>query len=510
MAATPNSLATAPEQFYSNDEMFGHGSRSWGGSIRAFRLALVMVVVDILAIAVGYGVSGVMADVIRYSTGIGTPVVLQVLTERSRELMLLGGLTIGVFAFGGLYRRSGWEFDEIRKLVAGIALVMLFDAALQFILRDHFSRLWFLTAYPTIAVTVIIFRMSLRSLPSMRAAMTSHVVLLGTGTAPELLISQLRESRSGPVKLLRSVRMDKIEGRDPRTLERTLDLLANHARVPSHRVLTVLSPSAAEEADAQNVIAMLNAAGRPYSIVLPYDGIARHGLSLQKVVGSDMVLAEMQPPGWNLPARVIKRGVDLLATSIGLLLISPVLLILTTLLSFEGGPIMFTQLRVGRNGQRFKCLKFRTMRPDAEAVLQEMLSSDPAARAQWETHQKLDNDPRITRLGAFLRKTSLDELPQLFNVLIGDMSLVGPRPIIAPEVPGYPGDRKYFSSSDIVYYLSTTPGITGLWQVSGRASTTHEERVRLDRWYARNWSFWLDIVILFKTFRVVLKGSGSK
>ncbi|MEM7670625.1 MAG: sugar transferase [Pseudomonadota bacterium] len=223
-----------------------------------------------------------------------------------------------------------------------------------------------------------------------------------------------------------------------------------------------------------------------------------------------MVLVEMQPPGWCLPARLLKRLVDLAATSIGVIVLSPVLLVLTVLLALERGPVFFSQMRVGRDGRRFYCYKFRSMRPDAERVLKEMLDSDPDARAQWETHQKLDNDPRVTTVGAFLRKTSLDELPQLFNVLLGDMSLVGPRPIIAPEVQGYPGDQAYFDSPEIVYYLSTTPGITGLWQVSGRSSTTHEERVRLDRWYARNWSFWLDVVILLKTFRVVLKRNGSK
>ncbi len=501
-------FAAGPQHLVKQEVFLGHQTRHWGHMGRAFRLAVVMVLVDMVAIAAGFGVAGVLADALRISTGIGAGVAWRTMAERSHELMLLSGLMIAIFAFGGLYRRTGWEFDEIRKLVAGVALVALFDAALQFITRDHSSRIWFLTAYPTVALSVIVFRMSLRTQPSMRAAMTSHVVLLGTGTAPDLLIGQLRESRSGPVKLLRSVGLDQIEGRDPDTLERMLDRLARHARVPEHRVLTVVAPAPGEEERVQNVIDMLNASGRPYSIVLPFDGLARHGLSLHKVVGSDMVLAEMQTPGWSLPARLLKRGVDLVGALAALLLLSPVLLAIAVGLSM-GGPVFFTQRRVGRGGRRFDCFKFRSMRPDAQARLQDMLANDPAARAEWETHQKLRNDPRITPLGGFLRKTSLDELPQLLNVLIGDMSFVGPRPIIAPEVPGYPGDKAYFESEDIAYYLSVPPGITGLWQVSGRASTTHDERVRLDRWYARNWSFWLDVVILLKTFRVVLMGGGS-
>ena len=149
------------------------------------------------------------------------------------------------------------------------------------------------------------------------------------------------------------------------------------------------------------------------------------------------------------------------------------------------------------------------MRPDAEKHLAEILASNPAAQKEWETHQKLRNDPRITPVGRFLRSTSLDELPQLFNVLRGEMSLVGPRPIIAPEVPGYPSDRAYFESPEFIHYKRCKPGVTGLWQVSGRASTSHRERVRLDAWYARNWSIWLDLLVLLKTFRTVIARSGS-
>ncbi|MBY8978162.1 sugar transferase [Rhodobacteraceae bacterium NNCM2] len=501
-------MAVRPQHMIRPDVLPGPHTRHWESSTRAFRLALVMVLVDLVAIAAGFGMGAVLADALRISTGIGQGVAWRTMAERSHEIMALSGLMIGIFAFGGLYRRSGWEFDETRKLVAGIALVALFDAALQFLTRDHSSRLWFLTAYPTIALSVIIFRMSLRTVPSMRTAMTSHLVLLGTGTAPELLVNQLRESRSGPVKLLRSVGLSQIEGREPETLERMLERLARHAGIPDHRVLTVVSPGPGEDERAQNAIAMLNAAGRAYSIVLPFDDLARNGLSLHKVVGSDMVMAEIQPPGWSLPAKLLKRGVDFAGALLAISLLSPMLLVISALLSLSG-PVFFMQPRVGRGGSRFNCIKFRSMRPDAQERLQSLLASDPVARAEWQTHQKLTHDPRITPLGAFLRRTSLDELPQLFNVLMGEMSFVGPRPIIAPEVPGYHGDKAYFESDDIAYYFAVTPGITGLWQVSGRASTTHDERVRLDRWYARNWSFWLDVVILFKTFRVVLKGSGS-
>lgn len=166
----------------------------------------------------------------------------------------------------------------------------------------------------------------------------------------------------------------------------------------------------------------------------------------------------------------------------------------------DGKPI-FKQKRVGQDGKIFKIYKFRTMRVDADAQLEKILAADPDAREEWERDHKLKNDPRITRVGHFLRRTSLDELPQLINVLRGQMSLVGPRPIIDEEIVDY-GDY-------IDYYQQVRPGITGLWQVSGRNELSYSERVQLDVWYVRNWSLELDLIILTKTFVAVLLRKGS-
>lgn len=200
--------------------------------------------------------------------------------------------------------------------------------------------------------------------------------------------------------------------------------------------------------------------------------------------------------------RAFKHVTDfLLALSLTLLL-SPFLLglYLWVWVASDGKPV-FRQRRVGQNGQPFKIYKFRTMRADAAEQLEKILDSDPAAREEWERDRKLKNDPRITRIGGFLRRTSLDELPQLINVLRGQMSLVGPRPIIEEEIVAY-GDY-------IDYYQQVRPGITGLWQVSGRNELSYAERVQLDVWYVRNWSLELDLIILTKTFVAVLLRKGS-
>ena len=209
----------------------------------------------------------------------------------------------------------------------------------------------------------------------------------------------------------------------------------------------------------------------------------------------------------DLPA-LIKRGLDVAVSLALLILLAPMLMMIAAALRIEGGPVLFTQSRVGRADSRFACFKFRTMRPGAEAHLEALLAADPVASAEWAAHQKLRNDPRITPLGRFLRQSSLDELPQLINVLRGEMSMVGPRPIIAPEVEGYPADHAYHASPAFAVYARCMPGVTGLWQVSGRHETTHRHRIELDQVYAKRRSLALDVGILWRTVRVVLARTG--
>lgn len=198
----------------------------------------------------------------------------------------------------------------------------------------------------------------------------------------------------------------------------------------------------------------------------------------------------------------LKRAMDLVLSVLGGLAISPFLVLIGLAIKLESrGPIFFKQNRIGRGGQAIHILKFRTMVHNAEEVLQTYLRENPELREEWEADQKLRTDPRITKVGAWLRKTSLDELPQLWNVIQGEMSLVGPRPIVDEEIVKY--------GSAFASYTRVRPGMTGLWQVSGRNDLSYRQRVHLDRFYICNWSTWLDILILAKTFPVVLGRKGA-
>ncbi len=200
-------------------------------------------------------------------------------------------------------------------------------------------------------------------------------------------------------------------------------------------------------------------------------------------------------------AAAVKRVVDVLGAILLGIVFSPLIVVIIFFMRRGGGSVIYRHRRVGRHGKMFSCLKFRTMVPNADQVLRELLEKNPELQAEWVRDHKLRHDPRVTPLGRFLRRTSLDELPQLLNVLRGEMSLVGPRPVVREELLRY--------GRSVGTYLAAKPGITGLWQVTGRNNTDYRRRVVLDTYYVRNQNLLLDLYILAKTTGVVLGGSGA-
>lgn len=200
-------------------------------------------------------------------------------------------------------------------------------------------------------------------------------------------------------------------------------------------------------------------------------------------------------------SRRMKRFFDIAAALLIVVICAPLMGLVALLVKLDGGPVLFSHPRVGYGRRSFPCWKFRTMVVDADKALDDLLTKDPVARETWNTYFKLPNDPRVNWLGRFLRKSSIDELPQLWNVIRGDMSLVGPRPVTAQELEFY--------GTNVADYLHCRPGITGLWQVSGRSELSYADRVALDTHYARNWTFLMDIRIILRTFVVVLYRRGA-
>lgn len=203
----------------------------------------------------------------------------------------------------------------------------------------------------------------------------------------------------------------------------------------------------------------------------------------------------------HVVGRASKRAVDIVMATTALVLLSPLMLIVALIVKLsDQGPVFYSHTRIGYGGAAFGCLKFRTMKTDAAAQLAELLRANPASRAEWETTRKLKNDPRITAVGDILRKSSIDELPQLINILRGEMSVVGPRPVTAEELARY--------GEHVTSYMAARPGLTGQWQTSGRNDVSYEYRVALDVQYIRDWSLTRDFIIIAKTVPALFSQRG--
>lgn len=429
-------------------------------------------------------------------------------------MLTLGALTVSVFVFGQLYSRIGWEIQELALILAGCLLLGVSNFAWQHNLSpghvfDPAEATMIFVFWGAVAGSVAVGRMALRATALGRAILKTPCVLVGDAKNAPAIVAQSGASRAALPDVLAHWSLGDAERLDPEALEARIARVARRAGVEPSKVEILLVPGALQLRRVDALLERLHQLDRSYSMILPFSGMPEHGTGLRAVPGAQFVVLDHQRRGSQTKLLSLKRALDVLGALLILIPAAPVFLAISVALMLENGPVFYSQLRVGRNGKRFRCLKFRSMAPNADAVLQDYLDANPDARREWMAHQKLENDPRITSTGRFLRKTSLDELPQLINVLIGDMSLVGPRPIVAPEIEGFPGDREYSESPDFRHYASFRPGITGLWQVSGRAKLAYDARRRLDRWYARNWSLELDLSVLLQTFRAVLARTGT-
>jgi undecaprenyl-phosphate galactose phosphotransferase len=265
----------------------------------------------------------------------------------------------------------------------------------------------------------------------------------------------------------------------------------------------ILVPDETDQLNHTDLIDQLIGADMNVAIVPSLRRLPLFGLSTSYFFGKDLLLLQVRNNLARLPQRLLKRTLDIIGAILLLIVLSPLILLFAILIKGqEGGSVFFVQDRVGLGGRSFRCWKFRTMVVDAEAQIERWAKENPSLLANYRADNfKLKTDPRVTRLGRWMRRKSLDELPQLFNVLTGDMSLVGPRPLLARELPNY--------GAVITLYERVRPGITGLWQISGRSHTTFAQRVSYDEWYIKNWTVWYDVVIMLQTLWVLVHGEGA-
>ncbi|RTZ61126.1 MAG: UDP-phosphate galactose phosphotransferase [Gammaproteobacteria bacterium] len=408
----------------------------------------------------------------------------------------------------GHYTRFKTFWDEQRDIIHIVLYAAATDLAFLFVIKSHFSRIWLAMSFLLVLLLLPLGRVVAKRIMMKMGLWFTPTVVVGVGLTA--------------LDAAETVESDKMMGHkvigliDPSQTRYTNGRLAqlsgypvfpmNESPARMHQKLgypyVVIALDDSEEyVRLSDVVSEWISECCNAMVVPPLQGLPLYGTEVAHVFRRDTLLLRLQNNLSRQFPRIIKRTFDLLAAPLLLLLASPLFLYLIVRIRQDGGPAFFAHERIGRYGKPFQCYKFRSMRPDAGEVLQHLLENDETARAEWELDQKLKDDPRITPIGNFLRKTSLDELPQLWNVLKGDMSLVGPRPIVRDELEKYGFDQHY--------YLDTWPGMTGLWQTSGRNNTSYRERVCLDTWYVRNWSLWYDIVILMKTLPAVFSRQGS-
>jgi Undecaprenyl-phosphate galactose phosphotransferase WbaP len=397
-------------------------------------------------------------------------------------------------------RRPFW--DELSDFIKLLGVLSLLDMTLIAINRWEASRLWWVLAWPTTLCLLVLMRSFTRGVLKKMDIWVRPTIIIGIGANASDAALALQSQPELGLKVFGFVDAgaaptDQVLDTMPRFFD---DQIPKVARLPGIQWVIALEHAQADQREYWlRVLAQWGAT--EISVIPAMRGVPLHGTDMSHFFSHEVAMLRMRNNLRRWPARLMKRIFDTLIALALMVLLSPLMAMIGLLIRRDGGPALFAHPRVGKRGKVFHCYKFRTMVVDAEQRLEQLLQQKPELRHQWENERKLRHDPRVNRIGRFLRASSLDELPQLINVIRGEMSLVGPRPVVRAEL------RRF--GADVGYYLLVRPGMTGLWQISGRSQLDYDKRVYLDVWYVKNWSLWYDLIILFKTVRVVIVRHGA-
>lgn len=441
---------------------------------------------DLLAIAMAASCTTLLTRQFGLLGNAGGPLI-------SPDLSVLFGAVILYLTIQGRYGSRTTFWNDLRSLVCGSFCAILMETALDVLAGDITSRLPAFAGVLIFAAAATAFNRLAKYLLDYVGVWGVPIVVVGEGPSAVEAEAALTSDRLLGYRIVGRVDPDAVL-----SATGTPRLRPVLSRYGANRLLIALDVDGDKQ---RHLIECALREGVAFAMVPQPHAFPAFAFEATRFFGQNPMLLSYRN-GLSRPAsRMIKATIDVTVAGLMLILSSFLFLILAVASRLDGGPMLFAHRRVGAGGRPFYCLKFRTMVVDADRVLKEALDRDPALAAEWEATRKLVNDPRVTRLGRILRKTSLDELPQLINVLRLEMSLVGPRPIVENEVPLY--------GEAIAQYYATRPGLTGLWQVSGRSNTSYARRVQLDVWYVNNWTVWNDIAVLFKTIPAVLRRQGA-
>ena len=404
----------------------------------------------------------------------------------------------------GLYKNVCYSIiNDSKKLILSILTNFSFFATFMFLSKDgiEFSRLVFTFSLITSIIIFPFYRYYLRLILGRINSFRSNVIIFGSGKMASKIYKDLNLNRHIGLRPILFFDNDIKESTHIDNIPIVNNMMSANEYIEKYKarfgILAVPSMSIQEQ---QKIIDFY--ADRFIQFIIIPDFFSIPSLWVDSIDFFGQLGFQIRHKLIIRRYIVLKRIFDFIVSFIGGICIFPLLAIIMIFIKLSSkGPIIYSQKRIGQNGQKFNAYKFRSMIQNADKVLKHFLKNNELQRLEWERTQKLKNDPRITWIGNILRKTSLDELPQLINVIKGEMSLVGPRPIVDDEI------QKYDSNYNL--YKRVKPGMTGLWQVSGRNNTTYKERIEFDCYYVRNWSLSLDLYILFRTVKVVLFREGA-
>lgn len=470
----------------------------------------MLISTDIFSMVVAFAIAVMIAAPFHGNSVIASAAWLPALNSGSLQIYsMLILLSVGVFWAKGHYSKRKPFANEIKDILKVTLAVAALDIALLYLAKLQFSRATVLINWTTVPVSLVVIRWIAKRALIATGGWIRPMVIIGWGenaveTALAFKDEPLMGFRllaflvpSGKEKLVHDIK-DKYGNLIP-SISLGKDPIQTLKQLGDPHVVLAMEQGGVDA--YQEMIQQLSRHKNDVQLVPSLRGLPLYGMEANHFFAHEVLILTMRNNLARRLPQLVKRCFDLTIAALLLLSGSPLLLFIAYKVSRSGGPIFFGHKRVGQHNKPFNCYKFRTMAPNADKLLADLLANDAAARAEWERDFKLKNDPRITPIGKFLRKTSLDELPQLWNVLKGDMSLVGPRPIVTAELDRY--------SNQVEYYLEAKPGITGLWQISGRNDITYETRVYLDAWYVKNWSLFNDVVILLRTAKVIFRKDGA-
>lgn len=453
-------------------------------------LALLLIVVEYIAIIVAEKISLFVQNNIPYTTG-------KFYIPDIYFYLVIPAIYIFFVEHTKVNERFIFFWETMQRIFYAVLYSEIFCIIALYVFKssNYLSRSYILIFFVMSFLSLYLFRQLLVKTCNRFNILKTPVIFVGNGKATEDIIYFTNHNNCFGIKVADIV--EEIE--DINQLRKNIITKIEQLKV---KTIIIAIPNL-EKSKLLDLVEDIQPLVRNLMFVPNTIGIPVINLEVKKIYESNMLLLSIRNNLAKKTNRRIKRIFDIVFSLLTMVIIIPVSIIVMILIMIEspGAAPIFKHYRVGRGGTLFPCYKFRSMVPNAQEKLQEYLKSNPEARKEWNAYFKLKDDPRITKIGRFIRKTSIDELPQFINVLKGEMSWVGPRPIIKDEIHYY---GKYIND-----YYAVLPGITGMWQANGRSDTGYDERVVLDTWYVRNWNIWIDIALIIKTIKAVLFGKGA-